>query len=222
MPARRRADTTPVYLEVGKQKVFACSLEWPGWCRAGKTEELALEALAEYAPRYAEVAKRARIAFPGGTDFDVVQRVTGDATTDFGAPGKPATVDSEPVDATTGKRLARLMKAAWEYFDDVAAGAPAQLRKGPRGGGRDRDKMIDHVLGAESGYARKLGIKLRQPALGDTDAIAELRKAIQEVIGVASDGKPLVERGWPVRYAARRIAWHALDHAWEMQDRAEP
>ena len=222
MPARRRSDTTPVYLEVGKQRIFACAPEWPGWCRAGKTEELAIEALAEYAPRYAEVAKRARIAFPGATDFDVIQRVTGDATTDFGAPGQPAKVDTEPLDAAGAKRLARLMKGAWEYFDDIAEATPEELRKGPRGGGRDRDKMIDHVLGAESGYARKLGVKQPQPALDDKAAIAELRKAILAVVGVTSDGQPLVERGWPVRYAARRITWHVLDHAWEMQDRAEP
>src|SRR5262245_12970454 len=222
MPARRRADTTPVYLEVGKQKVFACAPQWPGWCRAGKTEELALEALAGYAERYAEVAKRARVAFPDRTDFEVIQRVTGDATTDFGAPSQPAKVDTEPVDAAAAKRMARLMSAAWAYFDDVAADAPEELRKGPRGGGRDRDKMIDHVLGAESAYARKLGVKRPQPDRKDAAAIAELRAAILAVVGAASDGKPVVERGWLVPYAARRIAWHVLDHAWEMQDRAEP
>lgn len=34
-----------------------------------------------------------------------------------------------------------------------------------------------------------------------------------------SDGTPLVSKGWPVRYAVRRIAWRVLDHAWEMEDR---
>ena len=37
----------------------------------------------------------------------------------------------------------------------------------------------------------------------------------------ASDGWPLADRKWPPRYAARRIAWHALDHAWEMEDRTD-
>jgi len=27
---------------------------------------------------------------------------------------------------------------------------------------------------------------------------------------------------WPARYAIRRSAWHALDHAWEIEDRSEP
>jgi hypothetical protein len=106
-------------------------------------------------------------------------------------------------------------------FDQVAAAAPAELRKGPRGGGRDRDKMVDHVLGAEAGYARKLGVKRPQPAIDDRAAIAALREALLEVLRAPSDGSPPVPKGWPPRYAARRIAWHVLDHAWEMQDRSD-
>jgi len=56
---------------------------------------------------------------------------------------------------------------------------------------------------------------------GDTPAIGELREAIAAVVGAPSDGSPVVEGGWTTRYAARRIAWHVLEHAWEMQDRAE-
>jgi hypothetical protein len=43
-----------------------------------------------------------------------------------------------------------------------------------------------------------------------------------EVLGRPSDGSPLADRKWTARYAARRIAWHALDHAWEIEDRSEP
>jgi hypothetical protein len=82
--------------------------------------------------------------------------------------------------------------------------------------------VIDHVLGAEASYARKLGVKRRQPARDDAPAIAALRDAIVAVLGAPSDGTPLVPKGWPPRYAARRIAWHVLDHAWEMEDRSEP
>lgn len=35
-------------------------------------------------------------------------------------------------------------------------------------------------------------------------------------------GAPVVEKGWPPRYAARRIAWHVLDHAWQIEDRSGP
>ncbi|HET8680802.1 MAG TPA: hypothetical protein VFM54_02835 [Micromonosporaceae bacterium] len=213
---------TRVYVEAGRKRVFACAVDWPGWCRSGRSEELALQALAEYAPRYAPVPERAGVRFPAraADSFDVAERVTGDASTDFGVPGRVPELDAGRVTPTAARRLAALVTAAWEVFDEVAAGAPEELRKGPRGGGRDRDKMIDHVLSAEAAYARKIGVRMRPPARGDRAAVEELREAIREVLARPSDGEPLVERGWPARYAARRIAWHVLDHAWEMVDRS--
>jgi hypothetical protein len=44
---------------------------------------------------------------------------------------------------------------------------------------------------------------------------------IAAVLGGPSDGSPVTPGGWTTRYAARRIAWHVLEHAWEMQDRAD-
>jgi hypothetical protein len=209
-----------VYLEVGRKKVFACSLRWPGWARSGRSEELALSALSEYADRYAEVCEVAGVRFAPGTEFTIVERVAGDATTDFGAPGAVPEADRAPVGAAEARRSATLVRAAWDVFDRVAAASPPWLRKGPRGGGRDRDKMIDHVLGAEASYARKLGVKHKPPPLGDRDAVEALRTDLLAVLGVPSDGTAPVPKGWPTRYAARRIAWHILDHAWEMEDRA--
>jgi hypothetical protein len=214
---------TAVTIEVGTKKVFASAVDWPGWCRAGRTEELALAALDAYAQRYAEVADRAGVRFPRSASaaFEVVERVTGSATTDFGVPGQVTGGDAEPLTAARGTRRATLVGAAWQVFDRIAAETPAELRKGPRGGGRDRDKMIDHVLTAEAAYARKIGVRHRPPALRDTAAIKALRDDILAVLSRAGDGTPLVPKGWPPRYAARRIAWHVLDHAWEMQDRTE-
>jgi hypothetical protein len=213
-----------VYLEVGSKKVFACALDWPGWCRSGKTEEAALEALAAYAPRYAPVAKKAGLKFPksAGEDFKVTERVKGGATTDFGAPEKSVASDDKPITKAQAERIAALVEASWAIFDDVAAGAPASLRKGPRGGGRDRDKMIDHVLDAEAAYARKIGLRHKAPSRRDTKEIARARTETLETLRAAR--KPMPEqdiKSWPYRYAARRIAWHVLDHAWEMQDRSE-
>lgn len=215
---------TQVVIEAGSRRVFACAVSWPGWCRSGKTEQAALEALANYAPRYAVVAKRAGVAFPArvGESFEVVERLKGGPTTDFGAPEAVAELDREPLTPAQAKRMAGLVAAAWHVFDEVAATAPAELRKGPRGGGRDRDKIIEHVLSAEVAYARKLGLKLKVPAIADVEAIEAVRKEIAAVLSAPSDGGPRVERGWPVRYAARRIAWHVLDHAWEMLDRSQP
>ena len=211
---------TPVYLEVGSKKVFACSLDWPGWCRSGKDEEAALEALATYVPRYAVVAEEAGLRFPpsAGNSFEVVERVKGGATTDFGAPGEPFNGDADKLTPAKAKRYASLVRASWTVFDRVVAGAPAELRKGPRGGGRDRDKMVQHVLGAETVYARKIGVKHKEPALGDGAAIEALRNDIVEAL---LHPGPVAEKGWLPRYAARRMAWHALDHAWEMEDRSE-
>ena len=220
------AKTIPVYVEAGDKKVFACSVDFPGWCRSAKTEELALEALAAYAPRYAEVAERAKAAFPAparaGERFEVVERIKGKGATDFGIPHEIPEADAEPLTARQATRQVELMRAAWAVLDKVAKASPAELRKGPRGGGRDRDKMLAHVLGAEAAYARQVGVKLPPPEVGDRKAIKALRDELAEALGGASDGSRPTPKGWPPRYAMRRIAWHVLDHAWEMQDRANP
>jgi hypothetical protein len=208
---------------------FASALDWPGWCRAGRDEGAALEALAGYAERYAPVAEHARVSFPSTVAFDVVERMPGGPTNAFAAPEcrRPfpqmtAEAERAEVAPAAARRLVGLVTAAWATFDEVAAASPAELRKGPRGGGRDRDKLIDHVIGAETAYARKLGVKLKQqPAIDAVAAIEGQRKAIAAVVGAPSSGSPVVPNGWTTRYAARRIAWHVLEHAWEMQDRAE-
>ncbi|MGI8847592.1 MAG: hypothetical protein ACR2GX_04910 [Candidatus Dormibacteria bacterium] len=64
-------------------------------------------------------------------------------------------------------------------------------------------------------------MKHRQPAHTDHNAVAGMRDDIGAALRGPTDGTPLRERGWPARYAARRIAWHALDHAWEIEDRTE-
>jgi hypothetical protein len=211
-----------VCVEVAPKKAFASALDWPGWCRAGRDAEAALAALADYADRYAEVAKTAGVAFPNRFSFDVIEQVPGGATTAFGAPEITAAAERLPVPAAAATRIASLATAAWSVFDAVVAESPAELRKGPRGGGRDRDKMVDHVLGAEASYARMIGLKLRQPEIVDIEAIEAQRLAIAAVLGAQSDGSPVRPNGWTTRYAARRIVWHVLDHAWEMQDRAGP
>jgi hypothetical protein len=208
---------TPIYLEVGRKRVFACAVDWPGWCRSGRTEELAVESLRAYAPRYATVAQVAGLSFPiDSLDWDVRERVPGDATTDFGAPGRVPELDHEPTTAAERERLARLLRASWRILETVVAGAPPVLAKGPRGGGRDRDEIVRHVLAAETAYARKIGVRLREPAANDTRAIGELHDAIL----VAVQASATTDRGWPVRYACRRIAWHVLDHAWEIEDKS--
>ncbi|TMC53122.1 MAG: hypothetical protein E6J20_08615 [Chloroflexi bacterium] len=196
---------TRVYVEVGGKRAFASAADFPGWSRSGKDEPAALANLAAYAPRYAKVAKLAGVDFSqSAPTFDVVERLKGNATTDFGAPGIPAREETKKLTPKQTERMLALVDAAWKYLDQVRAKAPSALRKGPRGGGRDRDKMYQHVIDAELEYGKGIGLRLKQPD----------RKALQQRLR-----NPESEGRWPVTYAARRIAWHALDHAWEMEDR---
>ena len=193
--------------EIGAKKAFAWAVDWPGWARSGKTAVLARTALIGYAPRYGVV--------------DIVDSVPGGSGTDFGVPSAITDADRRMVTAPDAERLADLVAAAWTTFDRVASAAPASLRKGPRGGGRDRDKMIGHVIEADHAYARQIGVRLPEPHLGERAAVDAERAAMLDVLRGPSDGGPLAERKWTQRYAARRIVWHALDHAWEMEDRSD-
>lgn len=210
--------------EIGAKKAFAWAIDWPGWARSGKTAEVARTALIGYAPRYAAVAGLAHLEVPDVNDaaLDVVESVPGGSGTEFGVPSTITDADREPVVGAEAERLADLVAAAWTLFDRVAAASPALLRKGPRGGGRDRDKMISHVIEADHAYAREIGVRLPEPRLRDREAVEAERAAMLEVLRRPSNGGPLADRKWTQRYAARRIAWHALDHAWEMEDRSEP
>jgi hypothetical protein len=221
MPKDNHAKPVRVSIETSPKKVFATAIDWPGWSRSAKTEELALEALAAYAARYVVVAAAAGEPFEPGT-YDVVERTDGGGGTAFGVPSAITALDGRPVTGAEGDRLARIVEAASSVFDRVAAAAPADLRKGPRGGGRDRDKMIGHVVESDWYYAREMGLRGAQPAPDDRAAVEALRASTLEILRRPSDGSPLADRRWPPRYAARRIAWHALDHAWEMEDRTDP
>lgn len=211
-------------IEAAPKRTFATAIDWPGWSRSDKTPELALASLAVAAPRYATVAKLAGQAFPAevGVDaFDVVEEAEGGGGTAFGVPSRVTDADRRPTSAADARRLRSIVDAAWTTFDRVAAHTPAELRKGPRGGGRDRDKMIGHVLEADDAYAREIGLRLKAASLDDRASIEAVRAAVLEAIGQPSDGSPIAGRRWTARYAAMRIAWHALDHAWEMEDRTE-
>ncbi len=210
--------------EVTAKKTFVWVIDWPGWCRSGKDVALAIESLLEHRPRYALVAKEAGLDLPDPTakQLHTLDSVTGGAGTDFGVPSLITDADQRPLTAAEAERLAGLVAAAWTVFERVAAGAPPTLRKGPRGGGRDRDKMIGHVIEADHAYAREIGLKLPTPSFEDRGAVDAERAAVLDVLRTPSDGSAIADRRWTPHYAARRIAWHALDHAWEMEDRAEP
>jgi len=212
-----------IAIEQGAKKAFATAVDWPGWSRSGKTEQFAVESLAAYAVRYAPVAQAAGEVFdPDKVDIDVVEQVSGGGGTDFGVPEQVTKQDRRGTTPADGKRLAALVAAAWRIFDDAASDAPEELRKGPRGGGRDTSKIVEHVFGAEQSYAKVMGIKRKEFPATDRAQLDELRADVLAILSVPSDGSPLAGKRWTVRYAAHRIAWHVLDHAWEIEDRSEP
>ncbi len=152
--------------------------------------------------------------------LDVVETVAGTATTDFGAPDGIATADQRPLTEADAARLAALLEACWAELDRIAAHSPEELTKGPRGGGRDRTKMLGHVFEAEASYMRSIGLKGVDVAADDRPALEHRRSSIADAFRAARDASPESARKvWPYRYAARRFAWHVLDHAWEMEDR---
>jgi hypothetical protein len=216
-----RQARTQVVLEVAQKRAFATAVDWPGWCRSGKDEDLALRALAESHQRYAAVAAEAGQSFPAvlADHLTVVERLKGNATTDFGAPGIVSDLDRTRLTKAAAQRRAALLAAAWTVFDRVLADAPPTLRKGPRGGGRDRDEIARHVRDAESAYARKAG--LRPPAPDTPEALAVQRAAILDALRLPAGVTDPSAKGWPPRYVAARMAWHVLDHAWEIEDRTE-
>lgn len=218
-----------VYLEVGQKRTFAGALEWPGWCRAGRDEAAALQALVEMGPPYARILHSAGIKFqlPAAvSDFVVVERLEGNATTDFGAPNVAPSADTRPVDEDELQRLQALLQAYWQAFaETVQAAVGKDLRLGPRGGGRDLVGIVQHVVGAQGGYLSRLAWKFKSDETENPiEAVPPTRQAVLEALAAAvHDGLPAHgPRGgaiWLPRYFVRRSAWHILDHLWEIEDR---
>lgn len=218
-------------LEVGRKRVFAIAQDWPGWCRSGSDEEAALQALLDHGPKYQRALKTSKIPFTSPkqlSKFVVVERIQGDATTDFGAPSLAWSEDKQPISPRELKRFQKILQACWLEFDEAVQAATGKvLRKGPRGGGRDLQKIREHVCDVDAAYLKSLGGKPKQkekPSL--SHRLAQVRKEILTALNAAVQGE-IPERGprggarWTPRYFVRRLAWHELDHAWEIESRAE-
>ena len=220
---------TEVYLEVGQKKIFAGALDWPGWCRSARDEETALATLGEYAPRYARIFSGTTIDFAPPDDpsaLAVVERLAGTSTTDFGAPDVAPARDAEPFDEAARERSEAILAAIWRAFDRaVRAAEGKELRKGPRGGGRECDGIVRHVLGADAAYLHRVGQKFSQDDSAPLDQeLRRAREAISTALAAGVRGE-IPEQGprggalWTPRYFVRRVAWHIVDHLWEIEDR---
>lgn len=212
-----------VMIEQGKKKrVVACAFDWPGWDRSARLGHDAVAVLADYRPRYAKVAELAGhgAEFRATGDFEVVEELEGIGMTDYyGLSGRAATPEYEPMDDADCERKIALLRASWSTFDETAAHVSAELRKGPRGGGWEKDRIIRHVNGAEiDEFAPKVGVKVPLETRDDPRALLDYRDAFVEGIREHHvEGRPA--RSWALQFLIRRCAWHMLDHAWELEDR---
>ncbi len=223
---------TDIYLELGSKKVVASAVDWPGWCRIGSSEDAAVQLLLDYAPRYGRILAPTSIQFnpPSSVEgFTIVERLPGSAATDFGVPEAIPAADTAPLDADELNRLETILEACWQAFEAGAEQARGkELRKGPRGGGRDLQKIQDHVqMSAAGGYLSKLGARLKLDENMDIAVrMLETRQAILAALQKALTGElpsqgPRGGKIWPPRYMIRRTAWHITDHLWEIEDRVE-
>jgi len=217
-------DRIRVMMELGRKKpvAVAVAFDWPGWERSGKSEEDALRVLDTYRARYAKVAEFAGIAegFSNTSKPVVVERIEGIGMTDFyGLSMRAARPEQEQMSDADCERKIALLRACWTYFDDVAARVSAELQKGPRGGGRDRDRIIQHVNNVEiSDFSKKVGLTTPIEAQADPDALRAYREEFCAAIrDYNARGAPA--RNWTVQFVIRHSAYHLLDHAWEMEDR---
>jgi hypothetical protein len=216
------------YVEVGAKRVFAGALDWPGWCRSARDEEGALEALIAYGSRYAGVLEGSGVRFTPpakASTLEVVERLKGDATTDFGAPSIAPKADARSIDPRWRARQEKILRASWNTFDRAVENVAGPLEKGPRGGGREVDAIVAHVVGAEASYARMIGADAKGFDEADTGARDDERAIVLEGLeravtdGIPAEG-PRGGKRWSAPYFVRRAAWHVLDHAWEIEDRS--
>jgi hypothetical protein len=220
-------DELRVTLETGPKgkQVVAVAPDWPGLERGARTEEAAIERLQAYLPRYEPVAKLAGMAaeFAAITSrpatVDVIERYPGTGSTDFwGISFAFSDTDRQAMSSEALERELTLMQACWAFFDTTRARVSAEMQKGPRGGGRDRDHIVRHTLNVEQDWATKLGVSAPEGALLTDEGLRAHRDAYLDAIRTFhAQGKSA--RTWPLRYLIRHTAFHTLDHAWEMEDK---
>lgn len=214
-----------VALEIGPKgkKVVGWALDWPGLERGARDPETALDKLATYRSRYLPVAARAGMAeaFSAEGPTTVVESYEGVGSTDFwGISFAFSDFDRQPMSAEELERELTLMQACWAFFDEVRARVSPELRKGPRGGGRDRDQVVRHTIVPEQyDWSRKLGLPSPATDLWSSDEALRARRNdyCDAIRGYHVEGK--MAKKWPLRYLIRHTAFHTLDHAWEMEDR---
>ncbi len=217
------ANEMRVMLEVGSKgkRVVAVAPDWPGLSRGAKTRDAAIERLLTYVPRYARVATLAGMdgEFPVVASVEVVEEFQGTGSTDFwGISFAFSDIDRQAMSSDELERELALMRACWTFFDDVRSRVSAEMQKGPRGGGRDRDHIVRHTVVSEQDWTKKLGIRPPDGAMVTDEGLTAHRDAYCGAIR-ALHSRGEMARTWPLRFLIRHTAFHTLDHAWEMEDK---
>lgn len=206
----------------GKRAV-AFAVDWPGWARGATSPDEALERLWTYLDRYRPVARHAGLAdeLDAAGDLEVSEDHLGNTSTDFwGISWLPSSTEHGPMAPEVLDRRLALLEGAWRFFDEVAARVSPQLRRGSRGGGRDRDEIVAHVFGNERvQFSKRVGVATPPGVMLTPDGLRTHRE--QFLAGLreynAQDRK--VGRTWTLQFLLRHAAYHVLDHAWEMEDK---
>ena len=203
-----------VMLEHGKKRrVVACAVDWPGWDRSTTLGGDVLAVLDAYRYRFAAVAALAGYGdeFARLRELAIVEEVEGiGMTDDYGVSGRAASVELDPLtDAQLERKLA-LLEAAWATFDTTAERVSAELRTGPRGGGREKAEIVRHVNGAEiREFAPKVGVKMTKGTMDNPEALAAYRDAV--VLAIRDHhhrGEPA--RSWALQFLSPTLC---LAHA---------
>lgn len=210
----------------GKKHV-AYAIDWPGLERNGKSPDAALEQVGAYRPRYLRVAERAGLlnAFAAESEPEVVEEYVGVGSTDFwGISFAQSPTDHLPLSPDEFERQLLLLQACWAEFDATASRVSPELKKGPRGGGRARDHIVRHLIASELDWTPKIGIRLDYHDIAfplenrqqfHEQVIERLRFHYESGTPAKLKGGPL----WTMPFFIRHLAYHVMDHAWEMEDK---
>lgn len=204
------------------EKVVAYAADWPGLERNAPNEPAALATLITYRSRYEDIARRAGLhdEYLRETGIDIIERYKGSTSTDYHGlsfASSPQERES-PILPDDCDRQLLILNACWEYFDDVAERVSAELRKGPSGGGRNREQILSHVYGAEIQWAKRVKVNTPPGFLLLPHRRREHRdKFTAGVRAACAAGKPAGD--WTLSFLIRRTAYHLMDHAWEMEDK---
>lgn len=218
-----------VSLERGPKgkKFVAYAIDWPGLERNGKSPDAALAHMSDYRARYRRIADRAGLLneFTAESDPEVVEDYEGVGSTDFwGISFAQSPIDYLPLAESEFERRLTLLQACWTEFDAIAKRVSPELKKGPRGGGRDRDHIVRHLIASELDWTPKIGIRLDYHDIAfplenrqrfHDQVIEQLRFHYESGTPAKLKGGPL----WTLPFFIRHLAYHVMDHAWEMEDK---